>query len=90
MPNGAAARSGRRSTRWRRAAMCGCSRSKAWRALRTLEPGSEKHRGGWIACEWRGGKQTNIYTPGKRLARIIQRSSPAWILDGMKRRNRKG
>jgi len=70
------------------AAMCGCSRSKAWRALRQLEQGNEKHKGGWIAREWRGGKQTNIYTPGRRLARIIQRSSPAWILGGMKRRTK--
>jgi hypothetical protein len=68
------------------AKMCGCSRSKAWRELRALEQGNERHKGGWIVCEWRGGKHTNIYTPGRRLARIIQRSSPAWIFAGMKRR----
>jgi len=70
----------------RLAAMCGCSRSKVWRALQDLEHGNARHKGGWILCEWRGGKKTNIYTPGRRLARIVQRSSPAWIFHGMKRR----
>ena len=50
------------------------SRLKAWRALRGLD-GSH----GWIRSEWRGGRQTNVYAAGWRLARILDRISYATL-----------
>jgi len=48
--------------------MCGCSRKTVWRALQGL---GGHH--GWILPDWRGGQKSNVYLPGWRLKRIIQR-----------------
>lgn len=48
--------------------LCSCSRKTAWRALQGLDG---QH--GWITREWQGGQKTNIYSPGWRLKRILER-----------------
>lgn len=48
--------------------LCSCSRRTVMAALRGLEG---QH--GWIVNDWRGGQQTNVYLPGWRLRRVLQR-----------------
>jgi|GEM_PF-3889738 len=51
------------------AKMLSCSRSTVARGLSALEG-----RHGWVSNEWRGGRKTNIYSPGWRLLQLIQRT----------------
>lgn len=51
------------------ARLCSCSRRSVMRALCGLDG-----RHGWIRNEWRGGRKTNIYSPGWRLAQLMQRA----------------
>lgn len=48
--------------------LCSCSRKTAWRALQGLDG---QH--GWIIRDWRGGQKSNVYLPGWRLKRILDR-----------------
>ena len=54
------------------AKMFSCSRRTVTRAIYGLEG-----RHGWIHNEWRGGRKTNIYSPGWRLLSLIGRERRA-------------
>lgn len=50
------------------ARLCSCSRRTVMAALDGLDGNH-----GWIIRDWRGGQKTNVYLPGWRLKRVLQR-----------------